>query len=377
MTKGSGFMERIGIICEYNPFHNGHLYHIKKIKSLYPDSLLILVLNGYFLERGEVSLVSKEEKTKIALEFGIDLVLELPVLYGTQSADIFANTAITILNYFKVDKLIFGSEVNNISLLNKLVDEIENPNYQNKVKELLGQGLNYPTALAKAISLDFDFNHPNDLLAISYLKAIRKNQFNITPISIKRTSAYHDLESKEQIVSASNIRNKILKNEDISAYLPKKSQNALLPMNQELYFKLLKNKILTTPHLEEFLTVDEGIENRLVEQMKNSYSLDEFIKNVKTKRYTYNKICRMCTHILLGIRKKDNIEKLSYIKILGFSNRGQEYLKTIREDINMHTQVDKNSIEYKLELNAAILYDLLFNTNTYNFEIKNQPIQKL
>lgn len=370
-------MEIIGIICEYNPFHNGHLYHIKKIKELYPDSLLILVLNGYFLERGEVSLISKENKAKIALEFGIDLVLEQPVLYGTQSADVFASTAITILNHFKVEKLIFGSELNDIETLNKIAIEIENPDYQNKVKELLSQGLNYPTALAKAISVPFDFNHPNDLLAISYLKAIRKNKFSITPISIKRTSSYHDLESKEEVISASNIRNKFFHHEEISSYLPKISKEALLPLNQELYFKLLKNKILTTPHLEEFLTVDEGIENRLVEQMRVSDTLDEFIKKVKTKRYTYNKISRMCIHILLGIRKKDNLGELSYIKILGFNNCGKEYLHKMKEEIRIPTQVNKNSIQYQTEINASILYDLLFDTNSYGFEVKKEPIQKL
>lgn len=369
-------MEIIGIICEYNPFHNGHIYHLKKIKELYPNSLLILVVNGYFLERGEVSLISKENKTKIALEFGIDLVLELPTLYGTQSADVFANTAITILNHFGVEKLIFGSELNDIKVLNKIVTEIENPNYQNKVKKLLREGLNYPTALAKAISVPFDFNHPNDLLAISYLKAIRKNNFSITPISIKRTSNYHDLESKEKIISASNIRNKFFQNEDISSYLPKISYDALHPFQEHLYFKLLKNKILTTPHLEEFLTVDEGIENRLIEKMKSSHTLEEFIQNVKTKRYTYNKINRMCIHILLGIRKSDNTKKLSYIKILGFSSLGKEYLHQKKEELTLLTQIDKSSRQYKVECNASILYDLLFDTNTYLFEIKNEPIYK-
>lgn len=369
-------MEIIGLICEYNPFHNGHVYHINKIKELYPDSLLILVVNGYFLERGEVSLVSKENKTKIALEFGIDLVLELPTLYGTQSADVFANTAITILNHFGVEKLIFGSEINDIEVLNQIVTEIENPNYQTKVKELLHQGLNYPTALAKAISVPFDFNQPNDLLAISYIKAIRKNNFSITPIPIKRTSKYHDLESKDEIISASNIRNKFSHYEDISSYLPKISYDALHSFNPNLYFKLLKNKILTTLHLEEFLTVDEGIENRLVEQIKNSHTLEEFIKNVKTKRYTYNKISRMCTHILLGIQKSDNTGELSYVKILGFNKIGKEYLHKRKEEMTIPTQVDKNSIEYKIEINASILYDLLFNTNTYHFETKNEPIQK-
>lgn len=370
-------MEKIGIICEYNPFHNGHIYHLEKIKEMYPDSLIVLVLNGYFLERGEMSLLSKEDKIKIALEFGVDLVVELPVLFGTQSADIFANAAITILNHLNIDKLVFGSELNDITLLNKIVEEIEAPTYQIKVKELLKKGCNYPTALAKAINIDVDFNHPNDLLAISYLKAIKKNYFPITPISIKRTSDYHDLKSNESIISASNIRHKFLNQEDITNYLPKISKNALIPFPEDLYFKLLKSKILTTPQLEEFLTVDEGIETRLISGMKKSYSLEEFINTVKTKRYTYNKIHRMCLHILLGITKEENKNSLSYIKILGFNKRGQEYLNTIKEDTIISTQVDKNSIQYKTEIKASILYDVLNNTDTYSFENQNKPIQKL
>lgn len=370
-------MEKIGIICEYNPFHNGHIYHIEKIKEMYSDSLIVLVLNGYFLERGEMSLLTKENKVRIALEFGIDLVVELPVLFGTQSADVFAETAITILNHLNIDKLIFGSELNDISLLNEIVEEIESPAYHTKVKEFLKKGLNYPTALAKAIKVDVDFNHPNDLLAISYLKAIKKNHFSITPLSIQRTNDYHDLESKESIISASNIRHKFSNKEDITNYLPKKSKDALIPLNQNLYFILLKAKILTTPHLENFLTVDEGIETRLINAMKKSKSLDEFIKEVKTKRYTYNKIHRMCLHILLGITKEDNKNSLTYMKILGFNKRGQEYLNIIKDNITIPTQVDKNSIQYLTEIKATILYDLLNNTNTYTFENQNKPIQKL
>lgn len=370
-------MEKIGIICEYNPFHNGHIYHLEKIKEMYPDSLIVLVLNGYFLERGEMSLLSKEDKIKIALEFGVDLVVELPVLFGTQSADVFANTAITILNHLKIDKLIFGSELNDITLLNKIVEEIEAPTYQIKVKELLKKGCNYPTALAKAINIDVDFNHPNDLLAISYIKTIKENHFSITPIPIKRTSDYHDLKSNESIISASNIRHKFLNKEEITNFLPKICKNALIPFPEDLYFKLLKSKILTTPHLEEFLTIDEGIETRLINAMKTSHSLEEFIKNVKTKRYTYNKIHRMCLHILLGITKEENKNFLSYIKILGFNKRGQEYLNTIKENIIIPTQGDKNSIQYKTEIKASILYDVLNDTDTYTFETQNKPIQKL
>lgn len=370
-------MEAIGIICEYNPFHNGHLYHIQKIKEMYPDSLLILVINGYFLERGEISCLTKEAKTDIALTYGVDLVLELPVLFGTQSADIFAEAAIKILNNFKIDKIVFGSECNDISKLETIVNCILNDNYQETVKEMLATGVNYPTALAKAIPENFDFNKPNDLLAISYIKVIRKNNFDITPISIKRTNDYHDTHSNENIISASNVRNKLKNNEDISSYIPKEIAQKIIKTNYEKLFEYIKIKVLTTPHIEQFLTVDEGIENRLINAVQTSNSLEEFIMQVKTKRYTYNKINRMLTHILLGITKEDNEKaNLDYVRILGFNKLGQNYLKQIKDEISIPTQINKESILYKYELNAALIFDLINNTDTYSFEIRKQPIKK-
>ena len=173
-------MKIVGIICEYNPFHNGHIYHINKVKKLYKDCIIILVLNGYFLERGEISILDKITKTSIALNNGVDVILELPFVYGSQSADKFANAALKILNNFKVDKVVFGSECNNLDILNKIVDaQLYDKNYNQKVKEYLDKGLNYPTALSKALNINFDFNNPNDLLGISYIKAIKQNNFNI------------------------------------------------------------------------------------------------------------------------------------------------------------------------------------------------------
>ncbi len=370
-------MERIGIICEYNPLHNGHIYHINKIRELYPNSILILVLNGYFLERGEISCLTKEDKIKLALNSGVDLVLELPVLYGTQSADIFAKTSITILNHFKISKLVFGSELNDIPLLENIVNKINSPTYQKKVKVYLKTGMNYPTALAKAINTNIDFNHPNDLLAISYLKAIKEINNTISPISIKRTNDYHDLDSNNSIISASNIRNKLKQKKNIKKYLPKESKEAILSFNEVFYFQLLKAKILTTPHLNQFLTVDEGIEKRLVKAVQTSTTLEEFIKNIKTKRYTYNKINRMCVHILLGITKKENDKSLAYIKILGFNEKGKSYLNTIKKELIIPIQVDKSSIQYQKEITASLIFDLLQNTNTHFFELQNKPITKM
>ena len=343
-------MEIIGIIAEYNPFHNGHIYHINKIKEMYPDSILILVLNGYFLERGEISLLTKENKAKIALNYGVNIVLELPFIYGTQSADTFANMSIKLLNKLNVNKIIFGSECADILLLEKLADTQLEPEFGKLVKTYLNEGINYPTALAKATNIDFEYK-PNDLLGISYIKAIKENKFNIKQECIKRTNDYHDLHSNEEIISASNIRNKLKLNENISKYLPNEVIDDLIKINKDMYFNLLKSKIITDDNLNDYL--------------------DVFIDKVKTKRYTYNKLNRMFIHILIGLKKSDNYIDNNYLRIIGFDNIGRNYLQKINCITNY-----KNTKVYDYELKASLIYDLINNTNTYEFEIKNKPVIK-
>ena len=371
-------MNVIGIIAEYNPFHNGHIYHINKIKELYPDSIIVAVVNGYFTQRGTISVLSKEDKAKISLNNNIDIVLELPFIYGTQASDIFAYNSVKILNELKVDHIVFGSETNDINVLNKIVDiELNDPTYQEKVKELLESGMNYPTAMAKALNLTQDFNNPNDLLGISYIKVIRQINPNIIPVTIKRTNDYHDNELNDNIVSASNIREKFFIGDDITNTLPDNVIPLLKKVTNDKLFNLLKFKILTDKDLSIYLDVDEGIEYRLLKYVNESKTLDELIVNVKTKRYTYNKINRMLLHILIGLTKKDNDKMtLDYFKILGFNKKGQEYLKTIRKDITLPTTPVKDSLVFKYELQAAYLYEQATKESLNNFDIKNIPIQK-
>lgn len=370
-------MQKIGIVCEYNPFHNGHIYHINKIKEKYPDSIIILILNGYFLQRGEISILSKAHKTKIALENNIDLIVELPFIFGTQSADIFADTALKILNELKCDYLICGSEENDITKIKKIATEqINNKGYDEKVKGYLKKGLNYPTALAKSLNTSFSFL-PNDLLAISYEKAILKNNYKIKLELIKRTNNYHDLESTASIISASNIRHKIFEKQDIIKYLPKISYDNLINVNFDKYFTLLKYKIISTNNLINILDIDEGILYRLRKYIKESSSIDELIKKVKTKRYTYNKINRIFIHILLDLTKEDNKNaNLDYIKVLGFNQKGKNYLKNLKKELTLPLTRNVNSLVFQYELKTSLIYDLINNTDTYNFEIKNKPIIK-
>jgi len=370
-------MNIIGIICEYNPFHNGHKYHLERIKELYPDSLIILVLNGYFLQRGEISILSKKDKINLSLLNGIDIVVELPFVYGTQSADIFANTSISILEKLKCDYVVFGSECNNLDTLNKITDYTLNnkEEYNEKVKIYLDEGLNYPTALAKAINIEFNFN-PNDLLGISYLKSIKINNYNIKPITIKRTNDYLDIKSDNEIVSASNIRNRLHNDKDISKYVPASTLPFIKNINLESIFNIIKYKIVTEKDLSIYLDVDEGIENRLKKVINECTTIEELIEMTKSKRYTYNKIRRMIIHILIGLTKEDNKNLvLDYIKVLGFNGNGKKYLNKIKKDIDIPTTPSSKSIIYQYELRTATIYDMITNENNLEFEIKNKPIK--
>ena len=313
----------IGIICEYNPFHNGHLYHLKKIKEKYPNSLIILCLNGYFLERGEVSILKKADKVKIALLNGVDIVVELPVLYGTQAADKFAMAGISLLDALNVDKIIFGSETNNLDYLMHIAKKQDNLNLS-KMKNNLKKGNSYPKSLIN--SLDELKIKPNDLLGISYCKAILKQNLKVELETILRTNDFHDKISNEEIISAENIREKIKNKNDISKYVPSISKDKIIKVNYDLYFKLLKHKILTDSHLDLYLDVNEGIENLLKKAIVNANNYEEFLNKIKSKRYTTNRLQRMLLHINLGILKKDAELKIDYLKVLGFNDRGAYYL---------------------------------------------------
>ncbi len=367
-------MEAVGIVCEYNPLHKGHIHHIEETKKMFPGRTLILVLNGYFLERGEISILSKENKTKLALIYGVDLVVELPFIFGTQSADIFAEASIKILNYLGCKYIVFGSESNDIKTLEEVAKKQSTLEYNDKVKALLDTGVNYPTALAKALEIDKDIFNPNDLLGISYIKAIHKTNSDITPISIKRTSNYHDLDDNAEIISASNIRNKIKEGQDISLYVPRKTANLIENITLSELFPFIKYKIITDNDLSKYLTVDEGIENRLKEKINIANNVEEFILSIKTKRYTYNKISRMLIHILVGIPKDINkLAKLEYIKILGFNKKGQEYLHEL-DDTEVGFVPLPNTLTYKYELIAAQVYSLVSKNNVISYEKSNKPI---
>ena len=376
--------EIIGIIGEYNPIHLGHIYQINEIKKKYPNSLIILITNTSFTERGDISILNKWNKTKISLENNIDLVVELPFPYATQSADIFANGALKILNYLKINILAFGSESNEIDKLSNIAKtQLTNKKYQEKVKDYLKTGINYPTALSKAIKdiLGYTISEPNDLLGISYIKEIIKNNYPIIPITIKRIGSYYETETTTNIASASLIRKKIQENQSISQYIPNNTEKYLYKnLTLENYFPYLKYKIISEDDLSIYQTVDEGIENRLKKEILNTNSWQELIEKVKTKRYTYNKINRMLVHILTSFTKEESKKiKIDYIKILGFNTSGRNYLNQLKKEIKIPiiTSYQKNfSQTLDLEHRASSIYYLPINQKLILNEYNKKPIIK-
>ncbi len=380
-------MKKIGIICEYNPFHNGHLYHISKIKEMFDDSLIILVMSGNFTQRGEASIIPKYSKCDIALLSGIDLVVELPFIFATQSADVFAKTSIEILDKLNVDYVVFGSETNDINKLTMLAKtQINNKKYDKLVKEYLDKGVNYPTALSKALYqlTDKKIDKPNDILGVSYIREILKLNSNITPICIKRSNDYNSIELNDNITSASSIRYALLNGDNVKNYVPEYVYDYLKnPIFTKNYFNLLKYKIMTENTLEEYQTVDEGIQNRIKKCIINSKDLDDLILKVKTKRYTYNKLSRMFIHILCNLKKEEvkKYNKISYIRVLGFNIKGRNYLNEIKKsiDIPIITNFSRtNDPILDIEMRSTCVYASILNEkdkiNLIESEYKDFPI---
>ena len=379
------FMHKIGIICEYNPFHNGHLYQIKKIKETYKDSLIIVCLSSCFMQRGEASILNKWDKTRLAIESGVDLVLELPFAFATQYQDIFAKGALTILNHLKIDTLVFGSECNDIELLKNLASvQLKDESYNHLVKRYLDLGLNYPTSLSKAL---FDItgvklDKPNDLLALAYIKEIIKNNYDIKPFSIRRTSDYHNSNLDSDIVSASTIRKLLKDGVNVNNYLPYNIYDYLSEIDEDKYFALLKYQIINNIDcLDKFQTVDEGIENRIIKYINMVNSKEELILKVKSKRYTYNKINRMFTHILTNFTKEDAKDlEIEYLRVLGFNTRGKNYLNKIKKDIGIPIINKYIPNMYKcldIEFRVSLIYSLILKDKGDDFlkrEYRNKPV---
>src|SRR5699024_4921257 len=314
-------MKASGLVVEYNPFHNGHLYHVQQAKKISSADCMIAVMSGSFLQRGEPAIIDKFHRAKAALASGVDIVLELPYAYAVQSSELFAKGAIHTLQKIGVDSLCFGSESGNISNYITYNNNLKKKkaNYKLKQKKALNDGYSFPEASKEAyrtIGLttnSLDLSKPNNILGFSYVKTILDANLTIQPYTIKRIkSDYHDKEIKDKIASATSIRKQLLNEQDlsvnkVSSSMPKATLNQLHKYKEdtgiwhdwERYFHLVYYRVLTmTPKELAFIYgIDEGIEHRIIKTVKNATSFNDWIKTIKTKRYTWTRIQRMFSHI--------------------------------------------------------------------------------
>jgi len=339
------FKNVVGLVVEYNPFHNGHLHHIQEIDKLFEDNIKIAVMSGDFVQRGEPSLLNKFEKTKVALSHGIDIVIELPAFYSCQSAEIFARGSVNILDKLSCSHIVFGSESNDLDKLKKIATISLTKEFELSLKEFLAEGFSYPTAFSKAL---FDEKlGSNDTLALEYLKAIKVLNSKIIPHSIKREkTGYYD-DEKENFASASYIRKKILSLDKDKINLsfakdlvPKFSFDTLEKnfsnlISLENFYDLIRYEILKNKEdLKNIQDMEVGLENRLYESALKNLDFNCFFNEILSKRLTISRLQRILLHILLGLTKDvTNNTKFSipFVKILGFSKKGQEYLNFLKK----------------------------------------------
>lgn len=361
-------MRILGIVAEYNPFHKGHLYHLKQAQALIKPDVTIVVMSGSFVQRGEVAIVDKWIRSQIAVECGVDLVVELPTVYALESADYFAKSSIELLHLLGVTDIVFGSETANMDQFIEIAKTIQtnSDTYNKLVKEAMQKGLRYPDACNQALStlMNQEVKTPNDLLGLAYTKEVISNNYPIHLHAIKRTSHYHS-ETIETFASATALRKALKENKDVSNQLPGYiyyKDKALLDSNA--FFPYLKYNILMNDQLANIHLVDEGIENLLKETINKTQNINELISLLSSKRYTRSRIARMLAHILLNNSKEEVIQAMhfSQIRPLAFSQDGANYLRQIKKSspLPITTKIlNKKDPMYHIEAKATNLIGLV------------------
>ena len=353
-------MLKIGIVAEYNPFHNGHLYQIEEIKKrMGKDMLTVAVVSGDFVQRGEFSYFDKWQKTEMALNHGVDIVVELPLYYSVQNAEIFSRMSTKILDYMELDFQVFGAEEEDIKVLDRIIELQEKEEYKKNLMELMKKGNSYSTSQKLALS-EYGYGDTvksNNILALEYMRTMKKENLGIKPYIIKREiSDYNEIEIEEgrkSIASATFIREEMLRNsgdpENIRKFIPEKTYEILKRFyisdrtdNEQLewknlknsMFKFLKYKLLmeTKKEIIKIYDMNDEIYARIYRGVSKSNTYEVFLKEVKSRNFSIKRIERIILNILLNVTKKAVDFKLDYIRVLGFNQKGQEYLKQLKKN---------------------------------------------
>ncbi|HGE7609353.1 TPA: nucleotidyltransferase [Bacillus cereus] len=370
---------------------------MQETKKLTQSDIIIAVMSGPFLQRGEPALISKWYRTKMALANGVDLVVELPYVFATQKAETFANGAISILNALHVSEICFGSEDGQIeNFYNTIsVQKNEEETFNCLVKQFMDAGNSYAKATSDAFShiltseKNIDMSQPNNILGFQYIKAILSQNSSIQAQTIKRfASHYHDETFNDQhIASATSIRKQLFSEEGsfttIEPFLPQATtsllanykQNYGILHNWEQYFSFFKYKLMTmsSGDLRHIYEIEEGLEHRILSKIQNSSSFYSFMEALKTKRYTWTRLQRACTHILTNTTKEEirsaNIEQHApYIRLLGMSQKGQTYLSKNKKKIELPILTHTKTFDH-----AAL--DIEKKANSVYFSIMHEPLR--
>ncbi|MGE1025118.1 nucleotidyltransferase [Bacillus sp. GMs2/2] len=370
---------------------------MQQTKKLTQSDIIIAVMSGPFLQRGEPALISKWYRTKMALANGVDLVVELPYVFATQKAETFANGAISILNALRVSEICFGSEDGQIeNFYNTIsVQKNEEETFNYLVKQFMDAGNSYAKATSDAFShiltseKNIDMSQPNNILGFQYMKAILSQNSSIQAQTIKRfASHYHDETFNDQhIASATSIRKQLFSEEGsfttIKPFLPQATtsllanykQNYGILHNWEQYFSFFKYRLMTMSpgDLRHIYEIEEGLEHRILSKIQNSSSFYSFMEALKTKRYTWTRLQRACTHILTNTTKEEirsaNIEQHApYIRLLGMSQKGQTYLSKNKKKIELPILTHTKTFDH-----AAL--DIEKKANSVYFSIMHEPLR--
>lgn len=326
----------VAIICEFNPFHNGHKYIIETARAI-TNEPVIAIMSGSFTQRGEPAITDKFARTKTALENGADLVIELPAVYAAANAERFAGGGVRIANALKsVNYLAFGCEDDDISELKKAADAPSDSRINSLVKQKMQDGDYYPRAFEAAVrevlgnrTADF-LSTPNNILAVEYLRQLDER---IKPLPIKRIGAVHNSQiASENYASASHIRELLRNGKSAQGFLPEAPEDITYPekLDTALLYRL---RTISAEELRSLPEVCEGIENRIITAAQTASSADELISAVKTKRYTHARIRRILACALLGITEELQSRKADYCRVLGFTNEGAKLLKNCEFEI--------------------------------------------
>lgn len=385
----------LGIIAEYNPFHNGHLYHIKKSIEETGASSVICVMSGNFVQRGNTSIVDKWTKTKMALANGVDLVLELPTIYSVSSAENFAEGAIRLLDSLKiVDTISFGMEAKDIASLNNIANVLytEPKEYTTILEHELKKGVSFPKARENAVMMYLNdikqyaniLTGSNNILAIEYLKAIKKLKSKLNPIGIRREKVlYNDEIIIDDFASATAIRKMIATGQfsDIQKVMPKSSYALLADelrkghyvldlskFQKEIIYNLRK---MLVEEIAQLVDVSEGLENAIKNAANSSNNLVDFVNIVKSKRYTQTRIQRILIYALLGITNSKMLafkKAVPYARVLGFNKNGKQLISQIakkNKKVQIVTSVKKYMDESKNKVLKEMLETDILATNVY------------